>query len=861
MHIFLFMSKKESSVKFPVTRRSFISNTSIAATGAVILPVQKIFKNGHSLSTVWPQNATDYKFHMIGHGHIDPVWLWPWHEGVSVIHSTFRSNLERMKETKDFYFIASSAQFYQWIAENDPDMLEEIRVRIKEGRWIVVGGWWIEPDVNMPGGEALVRQGLYGQLTFEKLLGVRAKTGINADSFGHTGTLPQILKKQGMDYYMFHRPGFNEKDLPSELFWWEGPDGSKILAYRIPFSYNDDGDVAKRVNRTISQFDKLPLRNYVAFYGAGDHGGGVTKKNIRSIREVQEDKDAPKLVFSTPERYFNEVLQDKKLKIPTVKDDLQHHAVGCYTAELELKKLNRCSEEALIRAEKIASIGSLVWNSYYPKDRFTLAWEKVLFLQFHDSLPGTSIPEHSDVARGGYYHAQDTANEIMYLSGQKLEWQIEAEDPASQYVIVLNPHPWEVKSIIDYDFDWENQPSRVENESKEILNHQWSAASSEANKRRKLVVEAKLPPFGYRQLRLFAGESPVINQSVRINENILENEFYKLHFFKDGEIGVLDKETGEEVFSSKGKGCRALVMNDTSDTWGHKVKRYDDEIGAFGNAKVKILEEGAIRSSIRVITSYGDSSLVIDWSLQKGSRSIQADVKLNWHEKLKMLKFSFPVNVESPTSTYELPYGHITRENDGLENPGQRWIDVSGKQKGSVYGLTVMNDAKYGYCVQNNDMRISVARSSVYAHHEPREIDLDREYHWMDQGIHTFRMLLVPHKGTWKDSNICRIVEEFMSPPICIYQGIHGGKLPKTDSLLAIDKPNIIISAIKQAEDNNDLIIRCVESFGISTIATLDFRFRKFSWKATFHPHEIKTLRMKPNTGQIKEVNLLEEVE
>ncbi len=841
------------------TRREFIAKTVSGTTAIALAPIGNILAGNGPQTNLVPSNATEYTYHMIGHGHIDPVWLWPWHEGVSVIHSTFRSNLERMKETDEFYFIASSALFYKWVAENDPAMMKEIRERVNEGRWIVVGGWWVEPDVNLPGGEALVRQGLYGQKMFEKLLGVRAKVGFNADSFGHAGTVPQILIKQGMDSYMFHRPGFNEKELPSELFWWESPDGSKVLSYRIPFSYNDDGNVSNRISRMLNQFKDLPLRSYMAFYGAGDHGGGATKENIRSIKEIQKDKDAPTLTFSTPERYFNEIRQDKSLNIPTVKDDLQHHAVGCYTAEIELKKLNRRAEEALITAEKMASIGSAAWGANYSKDRITLAWEKVLFHQFHDSLPGTSIPEHSVVARGGYHHALDTAEEIKYLSGQKLEWQVPAEDPDSQYMIVINPHPWEITKIIDYDFDWENKPSRVEDESGNPLSHQWSHASSEANRRRKLILEAQLPPFGYRQIRVFAGESPTIGGAVSIDSNSLENEFYQIRFFKDGCVGVLDKETGKEVFAGTGSGCKAIVIKDTSDTWSHRVRTYSEEIGYFGDAEFKILDNGPVRSAMRVISTYGDSSLAIDWTLHKGSRLIGADVKLDWHEKHKILKFSFPVNVNSPESTYEIPYGHIVRETNGDENPGQRWIDVSGRKNGKDYGLTVFNDAKYGYNVIGNDMRISVARSAVFAHHDPRVIDMEREYHWMDQGIHAFRMLLFPHGRSWKESRVTRIVEEFMSPPFCIYQGIHGGTLPKSDSFLSIDKPNVIIAAIKQAEDNDDIVIRCVETSGIPTAASIDLHFAGLTWKGNFRPCEIKTLRMTRSKKEISEVNLLEE--
>ena len=232
---------------------------------------------------------------------------------------------------------------------------------------------------------------------------------------------------------------------------------------------------------------------------------------------------------------------------------------------------------------------------------------------------------------------------------------------------------------------------------------------------------------------------------------------------------------------------------------------------------------------------------------------------LDWHEHLKMLKFSFPVGVESPVATYEVPYGHIVRETNGDEDPGQRWIDLSGKQKGKNCGLTLINDARYGYNVQGNDMRVSVARSAVYAHHRPRKLDMNAEHLWMDQGIHTFRMMLVPHQGDWREANIARITEEFISLPVAIYQGIHGGTMPKTDSFLAVDNPNVIVTAVKQAETGEDMIIRCVETSGLPAKATLDLRFADKKWTGSFRPCEIKTLRVDKNTGAVKEVNLLEE--
>lgn len=857
------MQNVNSSSQSRFTRRSFLKGAASGTTLLALAPATNLFAGFQSAGAAWPADATKFKIHMIGQAHIDPVWLWHWSEGISVVHSTFQSALDRMKETPDFKFTASSAQFYQWVADNDPTMLKEIRKRVEEGRWSVVGGWWVEPDMNIPSGEAMVRQGLYGQLTLQKLLGKRAKVAFNPDSFGHTGNLPQIIRLQGMENYIFMRPGIREKTIPADLFWWEGADGTKVLTYRIQMSYNDSGPVRGRVESIVSNYGSQPMKSFMAYYGAGDHGGGATKINISSINELKVEKGGPTVIYSTPDIYFKEAREEKNPNLPTVKDDLQHHAVGCYTAESEIKKNNRHAESALVVAEKVASVGAAAWGANYPKKELTDAWKKVLFLQFHDSLAGSSLYDHSQSAREGFGHALDTAHETSFLAVQKLEWQIPTEDPDSQYLVVYNPHAWEVRNHVEYDFNWGLPPthksSRVDDEKGQVLPHQWTAGSSEAGSRRKLLVDVAIPPMGYRQIRLWDGENPAPKQVVKVSENTLENEFVKLHLSYNGTVGLFDKSTGRELFAGGDTGCRAIIIDDPSDTWSHDIKTFDKEIGAFSNATLKIMEEGPLRGKIRSITTYGNSILTIDWILYAGSRNPEAHVTLDWHEHLKMVKFSFPVNVDSPVATYETSYGTIVRSTNGDEDPGQRWVDITGKRGSETAGMAVINDAKYGYSVHGNDLRISVARSAVYAHHNPKVLDMKAEHYWMDQGIQTLKLLLVPHADSWQKAGLTRLAEEFLAPAVPIYQGIHRGTMPKAGSFLSVSADNVIVSAVKQSESGEDVIIRCVETNGTAGEAALDIRFAKASWKGNFHPYEIKTLRVNTKAGTVREVNLLEE--
>ena len=841
--------------------------------------------------TRWPPEAGKLRFHMIGNGHIDPVWLWQWSEGESVVLSTFRSALDRMKENPDITFTASSAQFYEWVAETDPQMLQEIRQRVEEGRWSIVGGWWVEPDVNTPSGESLARQGLYSQMLFRRLFGRMARVGYNPDSFGHPATLPQICKLQGMDAYVFMRPQPHEKTLPADVFWWEGPDGTRLLAYRIPISYGDwEGEVPGKL-LTMSRL-KEPTNDLMAFYGVGDHGGGLTKLSIQSILDIAKQPGAPALLFSTPDRYFDEIRHTAGPDLPVVQSDLQHHAVGCYTANSEIKKNNRTAETLLRTGEKFAALGAVVADVPYPKTEFAAAWKKVLFQQFHDIMAGTALPEHYPVARDAHGYAMNVATQALYRAAERIAWEVPSPDPDSNYLVVFNPHAWNATLNVEYDLGW--PPGAVGGDEKAVIRtvledetgapilHQWALASTVIG-RKKLVVRAAVPAFGYRQFRLRSAPAPeaavrlgamghsagsgaqgapgAVEQAttVRAGERELENEHVRVTFARDGTIAIYDKTAGRPMFLSGKTGARAVVLDDASDTWSHGVSEYSKEIGAFGDAQFRVLENGPVRARVRVRSTYQQSSLEVDWILYAGSRNLEARVTLDWHEHLKMLKFSFPVDVDNPRPTYEIPYGYIVREANGKEDPGQRWIDLSGERSGYVYGLSVINDAKYGYSVRDNDMRISVVRGAVYAQHDPHKLDPQGVYVWQDQGRQEFRLLLEPHTGTWQDAGVVRTAEEFTAPVPVIYQGIHPGHRPLTASFLAVDAPNVVVSVVKKAEEGDDLIVRCYETSGRAAEATLDLGLVKRRWSGRFRPFEIKTLRVPLTGGEIREVNLLEE--
>ena len=834
----------------------------VAMVGALFVALRQT--EGQS-ATPWPPEAAQYKLYMVGNAHIDIPWLWPWPESMSAGLSTFRSALDRMNETPEFKFTASSAQLYEWAASADPNLMAEVRKRVAEGRWDPVGGWWIEPDVNIPSGESLIRQGLYGQAEFQRLTGRRAVVGFNPDSFGHPGNLPQILKLQGMKAYVFMRPGPKEKDLPADVFWWQGADGTRILTYRVSFSYGITEEIQAKMHDFVTKLHE-PTKDLMVFYGAGDHGGGPTKKVIQAIIDERKHAGAPKVVFSTPDAYFSDIANAKDL--PVVDDDLQHHSVGCYTAVSSIKKDNRTTEAALVTGEKLAALANVLVGFPYPKSDFTASWKKVLLMQFHDTMAGTAFPEHYEVSHDAYGFAREVANQAIYRAAEKIAWQIPTADADSDYLVVFNPHAWAANLPVQYDLGWgfHNRDVipddvRLEDEQGNAIPHQWTDGQTVAGARRGLVFKAPVPAFGYRQFRLRKQvHEPVAPSRVQATERSLENEHLRVTFAGDGTIAMFDKDSAAEVFHGGSGGARAVVIDDPSDTWSHDVRSYTKEIGAFGGATFRVMENGPARAMVRVRTSYGKSFMTADWILYAGARTVESRVSLDWHEHLKILKFSYPVDVQDPVPTYETAYAFKVRKANGDEDPGQRWLDVSGDRNGKAYGLTVLNDAKYGYSVQGSDLRVSIVRGAVYAQHQPRTVDPGGEYIWQDQGIQTFRTVLAPHSGTWQDAGIVHLAEELTAPVPVLYQGIHRGTRAQSGSFLSVDVPNVVVSDVKQAEEGTDLIVRCYETAGSATKATLDLGLVHRRWTGEFHPLEIKTLRVPLGaTGKIREVNALEQ--
>lgn len=786
---------------------------------------------------------------MIGNAHIDPVWLWQWPEGYQEVRATFQSAIDRLEEYPDFVFTCDSSLFFAWVEESDEPLFEKIRERIAEGRFQVIGGWWIEPDCNIPAGESLVRQALYGQRYLHDKFGITATTGANLDSFGHAASIPQILRKSGVDSYVFLRPGPKEKTLESPIFWWESPDGSRVLAYRIPHEYcAPKDDLGEHVEKAIAS---LPGgdEEYAVFYGVGNHGGGPTRANLDQIDRLGLEPSSLRAFFDAAAANGSR---------PTVRGELQYHSPGCYTTHSGIKHWNRRAENLLQRAEKWSAIADVLGLQPYPREKLTEAWKLLLFNQFHDTLAGTSIEPAYEDARDQLGHASSLAASAFNAASQSIARQIgiEQEEEEMRPVVVFNPHPWELRADVEIEYTWTREQGHhvVDDEGEAVPMQLTRPLTTMSGMRSRFAFPVEVPALGYRTYRVRLGtvaETPLAAADIR-----LENHHVLLELDpRTGRIAKLVlKATGADLAAPTAK--HAVVIEDRSDTWGHDVEAYDQEVGEFECVSVRLLEQGPVRAILRVESRYGSSTLREDYVLGADTSYVDVRVALDWHEQLKLLKLRYPSSVTPETATYETPYGHLERPASGREEPGQSWVDVSGGDR----GLTVINDAKYGYDVRGGDIGISAVRSPVWAWHDPRELEDGGDFEYMDQGRQSFLVRLVPHAGDWRAADVVRRAAELNQPPFALIETFHEGRLPQRASFVSDGGGDVVVTVVKAAEDaDGTLVVRGYESSGRPAKATIELPLVGRAYTAAFGANEIKTFLVpRDANAAITETNLLE---
>lgn len=800
--------------------------------------------------------------HMIGNAHIDPVWLWQWPEGFQEARATFWSAIHRMEEYDDFVFTCDQVALLEFVEECDPALFAKIRERVADGRWVNAGGWWVEPDCNVPTGESFVRQGLYGQRYLREKFGVQATIGLNADPFGHNATLPQILSKQGMRGYCFLRPGPHEAELPGNPFWWESPDGSRVLAYRIPHEYcSPRADIAYHTDKAVAQ---LPpgLTEAMVFYGVGNHGGGPTKANLESIRRLDDLGVYGELRLSSPAAYVDAV-EASGVELPVWRGDLQHHAAGCYAAHSGIKQWMRATEHALMRAEKLATVAARAVGTRYPQAELTHAWKLTLFNQFHDILPGTSIEPAYDDARDQLGEARSIARRAVNLAVQTIARDVDIPfEEGSQPILVFNPHPWQVRTDVECEFPTTPEPMRIEDDRGTAVPSQPTKPYATTSRQRRLVFPADLPALGYRLYWARPTSEPVVR--VDAGKHVLENDHLRVEV--DPGTGwlrsLVTKATGQDLVQGSPR-PHVVVTDDPTDTWGHRVVTYARDGKPFQCTSVRLVEDGPVRSVLRIESAYGKSTLVEELALGHDDRHLDVRLTLDWHEQLTLAKLRFPTALTQAAATYEIPYGTLDRPANGHEEPGQSWVSVSGVlPDGSRAGLAVVNDAKSAYDVLDGEIGITLVRSPVYAWHEPRELEPDVEYSYHDQGRQNLHYRLVPHTGEWRQVGLVRASAELQQRPVVMFESFHTGSLPASRSFAAEDASTVAVTVLKQAEDGEQqVVVRAYEWAGQPARLKLELPLLGRTLEAEFAPHEIKTLLVPVDPAQpIVETDLLESI-
>lgn len=808
--------------------------------------------------------------HCIGNAHIDPVWRWPWQEGYTETLATCRAALDRLQESDDFVFSRGQAATYAWIEEQDPALFAEIQKYVEEGRWCLVNGWWEQPDCNVPCGESYVRHALYGKRYFREKFGVDVTTGWNPDTFGHNAGLPQILAKSGFTTYCFFRPGRHEKELPAPYFWWQGPDGSRILAIRPPVGHygTGGGNMAEQVHRASDAARDLGLEHTVLFFGVGNHGGGPTKENIASIRSVRESADGPRAIFSTVEA-FERAIAAQTASFPTVADDLQHHAPGCYTTHSEIKRLNRLAENRLLRAERWSALAAMTCGLPYSADEFTRAWKQVLFNQFHDILAGTSLPVAYDDAREQIGEALAIAARQQNCALQALAARIDTtlddtEPPAAAQgrpVLVFNPSSWERTDAVTAQWGWRGaETMRLVDETGADVPFQFTQPDIFGGGSR-IHFEATVPAHGYRVYRLLptVSDSPAKEaDSLQITSTSLENRYWRLEFDPaSGCVRSLTDKTAR-VETLRGDGCALLVMHDPGDTWGHDIAQWRDEAGRFGEAEFAIREDGPSRVTLRVTSRFGQSTATQAFTLTRDNPRIDVTLTVDWHEQHRFLKLSIPTAIQNGTLTYDAPYSVIVRSTDGKEEPGQNWLDLTGTLPGSdaPYGFSLLNDSKYGFDCLENDLRMSLLRSPIFCFHDPAKPEEGQEYLFMDQGPQTIRYALLPHTGSWQETGTVRQAHALNNPLETLFQYPHRGEWGASGTLLSVEPNHVIAAALKGAEEGNAFILRLFETQGTAAQARITLPGGQ-RLTVPLRAFELKTLRL-GTEGNLQEVSLLE---
>lgn len=758
----------------------------------------------------------NYTLYLASYSHIDLAWLWDKAEGEEVVRDTLNTVYILLEEYPEWVYAHAQAHSVKWMEDDYPEVYAKLKEYFENGRIEIVGGTWSEHDSNIPGGEGLVRQFLYGKRYFREKFGKDIVVAWTPDSFGYNWNLPQILVKSGMKGFLTQKLGSNESTrFPHKLFWWQGVDGSKVLTVFPPSGYANPV-YRKPLISQLAAIKKLHNvnENFVIF-GVGNHGGGLTRGHLDRAFALKNDRAAPNVVFTSAENYYEHLHElAKTVELPTWNDELylEHHR-GTYTTHADTKKNNRRCEQLLMDAEKLATIANVEHGVPYPAGRlFDSGWYFVLLNHMHDILPGSGIRKVFEDAQADYAVTRKTANEIINNSLTNIAESVNTEGEGEP-LLVFNTLSWKRDAIVEYPFEGLTEKARVvAPDGKTIL----SQVTQKDGMPHILFIARDLPPVGYTVYRVLpdggAGQEKPTDLST--GDDFFENTFLKVAFDPvSGELkSVFDKLTSRELLSAEKNSNVVQAFKDTQNAW-EIMSSEPVKFNKAGDAEV--IESGPVRVTLKTSFKIKDSTIEQHVSLYEKHRLVHGRIDMDWRNHNITTKLAFNLNLLNDDAWFEIPYAAIPRkaiaktkaEKAKFEVSAHKWVDYT-DQDNSV-GISLLNNSKYGFDVKHNVLRMTLLRSPITPDPEA------------DIGKHSIEYALYTHPGDWRDSGVPRRGYEFNYTPHVISPGAHGGSLPATHSFFSAKPGNVALTAVKMAEDGDGIIIRLVETDGRAGIATI----------------------------------------
>jgi alpha-mannosidase len=796
--------------------------------------------------------------HLICNAHLDPVWQWRWDEGAAEAVTTFGIAARLLREFPDFIFNHNEAILYRWVQELDPRLFGEIQNLVREGRWCISGGWDLQPDVNMPGTEALVRHCAEGRRYFREQFGVTPRVAYNFDSFGHSGGLPQLLVQAGYRMYVHMRPENKDLPIPSDLYRWKGVDGSEIPVYRIPFSaYNTwPGKTIERI-LAAAEIAVRENRDTPVFWGMGDHGGGAARAELEAIRQFIDQEQRVTVRHSSLEQFY-EAIADRIPAAPLVEGDINRVFTGCYTSMSRLKRRMQRNLGELLQTESIRTATWWLHDQPYPEAQLTDAWRDHLFNDFHDILPGSSVEIAEQDALDLYGRSSETHRRLRL--GAVSAFARGVPQPLQIPLTVLNANPaaaglpLECEYMIDHMPRWEGTwharmftldgaEVQVQEEKAEmlLLVDQW---------RRKIVFAPALPHVGAAHFRIemHPGTSPRHSATPALTHTMDETH---------GSITSLAAGRIPNILS--GTLMRALVVDDDADSWGMEQWNYRKVAGEFTPVPgtFRTVESGPLRTIHEMRSTYGRSALTVRTIAYAQDPIIEFRIRVVWHEERKRLKLSFPTRLNVPRILCEVPAGAILRAADGEEYTHGRWMVLEGDCDGTPAAFGIVNNGQHGFDCANGEVRLSVLRSAPYCFE--RSFDLGTAApKVMDLGVHEARIVIT--SGTPEDvrSRLPGLADWVAAPPYVLPHYPIGEGVTTRHELLSLTPGSVRLVACKRSWDGKALIVRVQETLGMRTDAMLSCALPSIALPFTCEPFQIRTWRIERD-GSSRIVGLISE--